>query len=185
MVANKAGDHATAELLLRKLVVAQPNNVEAKVALADLYTTTAPRSKRAARETSTPRVLEQLHEATRLAPENVGLQLRLMRTLFDANQVKNATEAARKAVELGTDDRLAMYLAALTALEDNDKTLATMFEHILDGDYHDIHAVQFYHTVLYFLDTDVTTLLNRYIDAVDASTGKMVDIYYRAYPSPG
>jgi tetratricopeptide (TPR) repeat protein len=119
--ANKTGDHATAELLLRKLIAAQPNNAEARVALADLYTATAPRSKRAKLETTTPRVLEQLTEAARLVPENVGLQLRLMRALFDSNKLKPATEAARIAVERGTDDRLALYLAALTALEDDDK----------------------------------------------------------------
>jgi Tfp pilus assembly protein PilF len=180
--ADQAEDGATAELLLRKLLRIQPDNAAAHGALAELYPSAPPEVGASGRPKLDPRVLAQLQEVVRLQPTDVGMHLRLMHMYFDAGRLKSASDSACKSVELGTDDRLALYLAAYHALEVNDKT---MLEEIVAKLKNEVLVPNFRIAVLLTRIYQTTTekaLLATLIDRAFEHTVRMQPVMLEALP---
>lgn len=119
-----------AEIHLRNVIAAEPNNGGARLALADVYREIskeepdddAPEIAGADDVQHTiyldpPSAIEQLVEIARREPRNAGVRLRLLETWRRTGRTEAATRIAKEAVALGSDDPRAVFIVAAAELD--------------------------------------------------------------------
>ena len=114
------GNVDTAEILLQNVIQKNPNRVDARLLLADVYLAQAKNSGQPADEAVNPKALEQLREAAARRPDDLGLQKRLMSAFDRTGHTKTATDYANTMVRFGSNDSRALELAAIHALNSED-----------------------------------------------------------------
>ncbi len=119
-----------AEIHLRNVIAAAPNNSGARLALADVYreiskeepNDEAPEIAGAHDVQRTiyldpPAAIEQLVEIARREPRNTGVRLRLLETWRRTGRTEAATAVANEAVALGSNDPRAVFISARAELD--------------------------------------------------------------------
>ena len=110
-IAVRKNQLSEAEILVRNAIKADPDNVDARLQIANILTAIS--IERGEKES--PAAVEQLIHAARLAPDDVTVQTRVFDSLMRLGRHKAALEYAQKAVDQGSDHVLALW--ALLAAE--------------------------------------------------------------------
>jgi len=119
-----------AEIHLRNVIAAEPGNLGARLALADVYREISKDSPdddapkiAGAEETSRtifldpPAAIEQLVEIARREPRNTIARLRLLETWRRIGRNEAATTVAQELVEIGSEDPRALFMIAAAELD--------------------------------------------------------------------
>ena len=126
-----------AELHLRNVIAAEPNNVGARLALADVYREVSKEEP----DDDTPEIagaddvqhtiyldppdaIEQLVEIARREPRNAEARLRLLETWRRTGRTEAATSFAKELIALGSDDPRAVFIVAAAELDAENWKLA-------------------------------------------------------------
>ncbi|MBN2577851.1 MAG: tetratricopeptide repeat protein [Pirellulales bacterium] len=112
-----AGDDATAEIYLRNLIRAAPEDADAKLALADLFVRRAVRAGYIPSYGVDGRALQLLAEAAALKPGYTDLQIKLMMAYLESGRAPAAEAIAKKLVKGGSENELVLYVVARVAME--------------------------------------------------------------------
>jgi tetratricopeptide (TPR) repeat protein len=109
-------DWAVAEIHLRNVVASAPNDVPARVALANVSVELANAEAERPQGVDPPAAMEQLIEVARLQPENMVIRERLLRDYLRTKRADAAAATARELAALGSTNGDALYLAANAAI---------------------------------------------------------------------
>ena len=111
---------STAEIHLKNMIDTNPENVEARLVLANVYREMAKKAEAGSADVAKvdpPLAVEQLLEVARLRPEDTPVRLRLLATYVDSGRGEAAVQVAQQLAALGSQQGHVVELAARAALE--------------------------------------------------------------------
>lgn len=117
-VSLTANDWATAEIHLQNVIAVAPDDVTARVALANALFELEKKLQDQPPVADPPRAIEQLVEVARLQPKNTAVRERLLRNYLRTERADAAATMAQELAALGTTNGDALYLAANAALSE-------------------------------------------------------------------
>ena len=131
----KSSDWSVAEIHLKNVIAVAPQDVEARVTLANVAVTLANQGQDKPLQADPPAAIEQLIEVARLQPQNVVVRERLLVDYLRTERADAAAVIAGELAALGTTNGDALFLAANTALNasqwaEADKTIERFGEKV-------------------------------------------------------
>ena len=131
----KSSDWSVAEIHLKNVIAVAPQDVEARVTLANVTVTLANQGQDKPLQADPPAAIEQLIEVARLQPQNVVVRERLLVDYLRTERADAAAVIAGELAALGTTNGDALFLAANTALNasqwaEADKTIERFGEKV-------------------------------------------------------
>ena len=131
----KSSDWSVAEIHLKNVIAVAPQDVEARVTLANVAVTLANQGQDKPLQADPPAAIEQLIEVARLQPQNVVVRERLLVDYLRTERTDAAAVIAGELAALGTTNGDALFLAANTALNasqwaEADKTIERFGEKV-------------------------------------------------------
>ena len=111
---------STAEIYLKNLIGSSPEDVEARLTLANVYRELAKKAAAGsadAAKVDPPLAVEQLLEVARLRPEDTAVRLRLLATYVSSERAEAALQVAQQLAALGSQQQHVLELATRAALE--------------------------------------------------------------------
>ena len=120
MTALKKEDWTSAEIHLKNVIAIAPEDVAARVALADVSVKLADQGKEKPLDVDPPAAMEQLIEVSRLDPTNRTVRERLLRNYLRGERADAAAAMARELTELGSTNGDVLFLVANAALTEKN-----------------------------------------------------------------
>jgi len=113
-------DWPTAEIHLKNVIGTNPDDAEARLALADAYREMAMQAKPGnpdAARLDPPHAVEQLVEVARLLPKDIPVRRRLFTTLARSGRTEAAMQVAQQLAALGSKDAQVLAFSTAAALD--------------------------------------------------------------------
>lgn len=114
----KNEDWPAAEIHLKNVIAVAPQDVEARVSLANVTVTLANQGKEKPLDVDPPAAMEQLVEVARIEPKNAAVRERLLRNYMRTARADAASAIARELAELGSTNGDTLFLAANVELNE-------------------------------------------------------------------
>ncbi|GAB4137134.1 MAG: hypothetical protein Tsb009_04520 [Planctomycetaceae bacterium] len=114
------GDVESSKLYLMKLIQVDPQNADARVALADILRDEASKGDKTATHAVSAKAVEHLAQAAKLRPEDPKILKPLLQAYLASNRPDDGKEIAASLLKVDSNDADALYVSALLAQKNND-----------------------------------------------------------------